>query len=157
MLLCSLFVCKYIEMSLIRSGGGTPCLKAGDCALPLFTGRYQAARARRSIAKFIPAIKCAASAIIEANCVPVMHVRGKRMVHPPGTHDLEAVQPETTGILNEVPSSSFFVSQALGGLVNPMVMSREGDAAEGRDQSHFQRNPKLSFGLKYRVLRPAWS
>jgi len=67
-----------------------------------FTGRYQAACARRSVAKFIPAIKCAASSIIEANCVPVMHVWGERMLHPPGTHDLKAVQPETTGILREV-------------------------------------------------------
>src|SRR5258707_12951830 len=70
-------------------------------------GCYQVARSRRCITKLIPTIKCATASVIEANRVEVMHVWGKRMLHPPGTHDFKTVQPETTRILSEVPCLHF--------------------------------------------------
>jgi len=70
-------------------------------------GRYQVACAWRCVAKLAATIECAAPCVIEANRVEVMHVWGKGMLHPPGTHDFKTVQSETTRILSEVPCLHF--------------------------------------------------
>src|SRR6266446_3354526 len=66
-------------------------------------GCYKIACARRRITKLTPTIKCTSASVIQTNGVEVMHVWGKRMLHPSGTHDFKTVQSETTRILSEVP------------------------------------------------------
>jgi hypothetical protein len=39
-------------------------------------------------------MKCTTTSIVKADREEVMHVRGKRMLYPPGTHDFETIQPE---------------------------------------------------------------
>ena len=62
----------------------------------------QVARARRGIVNLMPAIECAAPSIVEADRIEVVHMRRERMVHPPGAHHFESVQPGAAGVLSEV-------------------------------------------------------
>src|SRR5262249_8814851 len=43
--------------------------------------------------------------VIEADCVEVVHVWGKRMLHPSGTHHFKSVQTQKTRVLGEIPQA----------------------------------------------------
>src|SRR5258707_5489580 len=71
-------------------------------------GCYKIASAGRRIMKLTPTIKCTSASVIETNGVEVMHVWGKRMLYPLGTHDFKTVQSENPRILGEVPGLHFW-------------------------------------------------
>jgi hypothetical protein len=69
--------------------------------------RYEATRTGGRILELISTVKSATTPIIQADCIEVMHVRRKRMLHPPGTHDFKAFQAETSKIPDEIRGVHF--------------------------------------------------